>query len=252
MSTYGIQRDRPNKDRQVLQRTKRAPDELVKHIELANLIPPASQLPGYDEMSEKVYEILEGGALAVGYNAFSVYRLSLFKTIVTFLHGHLPPEKFPELYKYLGPIGSDRGVELFNRFRNVYGTRALFDSISAAQTNKADSPDKDIEIPREATPMSVALALDGEGKLKVERWPLLDALVGVEAGRIRRCSECPRIFWAGRVDKYACRDKCVNRRNVRLWREHYPESYKLQRVKKVVAAESIKINSQHKSRRKTR
>lgn len=67
----------------------------------------------------------------------------------------------------------------------------------------------------------------------------VDILEGVEAQRIRRCSECTRIFWAGRVDKSACDDKCVNRRNVRLHRERYPE-YKYQRYRKAEAASSMR------------
>jgi hypothetical protein len=249
MSTHGIQQGRPNKARQVLQRTKRAPDELVKHIELANLIPPASELPDYNKLNEEVLDTLTSQGTPLDADAWHAQSLG---AEIKFLHRHFPPEKFPQFYKYIGPLHSSREREIHDRVRNLFGTRALLDAIAGAQTNKGASPGKEIEIPYQATPMSVALALDGEGKLKVERWPLLNALVGVEANRIRRCSECPRIFWAGRIDKHACNDKCVNRRNVRLWREHYAERYKLQRVRKANAAESTGINSRNKTRRKSK
>jgi hypothetical protein len=171
---------------------------------------------------------------------------------IKYLHEYLPPKRFPLLYEYLGPLQASREREIHDLVRNLFGTRALLDAIAGAKTNKPTSPSKEIEIPSNAIPMTIALALDGEGKLKVERWPLLDALVGVEADRIRRCSECPRIFWAGRIDKHACSEKCVNRRNVRLWREHYSERYKIQRVGKANAAESKGVNSHNRKRRESK
>jgi hypothetical protein len=239
-----------NRARQVLQRTKRPPDSLVKHIALANLVPPASELP-YKDLSDKIDELVDSLPPPLSRNALLNMSLAFFGASVEFLHRHLPPDKFPQLYEYLGPISFYREMDIRNRFRDVYGTRALLDAIAGAQTKKAVAPGKEIEIPREATPMSVALDSDEEGKLQVTRWPLLDALVGVEANRIRRCSECPRIFWAGRIDKYACSDKCVNRRNVRLWRERYAEHYKLQRVRRADVAESTRAKSDDTTRRKS-
>jgi len=243
-----VQQFKVDKRKQVLRRTKRPSHNLVEQIDLANLIPPVAELPGYHEMSEELYGILEESVRVISDNSFALYRVRFFKTIVTFLHSHLPPTKFPELYKYLGPLGIDRAIALDERFRKVYGTRALLDALASAQEKKAILQGKEIEIPREATSRSVALSVDSTGKLEVKQGPLLDALVGVEADRIRRCSECPRIFWAGRIDKRACGDKCVNRRNVRLWRNRYPQ-YKLRRVRKAEAAESTGINSQNKTRR---
>lgn len=250
-----IQKIGPGKGRQVLQRTKRAPDKLVRHIELANLIPPVSELPDYNQLNEEIFDSLPSQEAPVDSFSRDALLTGFLRATVGFLHQHLPPDKYPQLYEYLGPIRSSRVLtEIPDLFRDVYGTRALLDAIAGAQANKAVAPSKEIEIPREATPMSVALGVDGEGKLQVKRWPLLDALVGVEADRIRRCSECPRIFWAGRIDKYACSDKCVNRRNVRLWRERYAAQYtqyKLQRVRKAEAAESTRGKSDHTTRRKS-
>jgi hypothetical protein len=254
MSTIGIHKGRPKKIRQVLQRTKRAPEELVKHIELANLIPPASQLPDYNKLGREVLDSLTSQGMPLDWTEEPIWvhawQVRFMEAQVKFLHRQFPPEKFPQFYEYFGRLRSS-GEQIDNIISNLIGTRALLDAIAAAQAKKADSPEKEIEIPWNAR-MSVALALDGEGKLKVEHSPLLDALVGVEADRIRWCSECPRIFWAGRIDKHACSDKCVNRRNVRLWREHYAERYKLQRVRKADAAESTGINSRNKTRRKSK
>ncbi len=243
-----IHQVRHNNARQVLQRTKRPPDSLVRHIGLANLIPPASELPDFSKLTEEVLDSLTLQDAPLDLDALQTRFLG---ATVKFLHRHLPPDKFPQLYEYLGPIHSSRQGEIHDLVRNLFGTRALLDGITGAQTNKAVAPGKEIEIPREATPMSIALRVDGEGKLQVKRWPLLDALAGVEADRIRRCSECPRIFWAGRIDKYACSDKCVNRRNVRLWRERYAAHYKLRRVRKADAIESTRGKSDHTTRRES-
>jgi hypothetical protein len=246
LSNQRVQQRDHNKRQQVLLRTKLPPIGLLEHIRLANLIPPVPSSPVFSNLTDEVLDTLtsnpaDADALHAGF----------LDVQVKFLHRHWSPEKFPELYKYLGPLDFNRETEINGMIRNLFGTRALLEAIAGEQINKRISSGREIEIPYNATPMSVALAVDGEGKLKVTRWPLLDALVGVEADRIRRCSECPCIFWAGRIDKFACCDKCVNRRNVRKWREHYLERYKLQRVRKMNAAEAATVNLHRKLRRKT-
>jgi hypothetical protein len=55
----------------------------------------------------------------------------------------------------------------------------------------------------------LAVQTDSEGILRIVLDPLLRALDGVEAARIRECSHCGKIYWAGRKDKLAC-DQCTH------------------------------------------
>lgn len=57
-------------------------------------------------------------------------------------------------------------------------------------------------------------------------------LINVEAQRIRECVVCDCIFWAGRLDKIACGEKCSRRVSTDKWRNKYsaPEGYKERRL----------------------
>ncbi len=219
-------------------RTTPCPTALAEFIEAANLIAPAFEFPGYSDMNDA---LLKSPALD---RSPTIKGIS--EATEEFLHQQFAPEKFPQLYKYLGPISADRVIQVRDLYRAMCGARALLGGIAASQKQKK------IEIPSEAAEGSVALILDSEGKIQIEQGPLLDVLKGVEAERIRRCSECQRIFWAGRMDKFACTKRCGQRRRIRLWRERYAENYKLQRFMKADAAESTGVNPHNKRRRESK
>jgi hypothetical protein len=71
-----------------------------------------------------------------------------------------------------------------------------------------------------ANPVSVSvwLVVDKNGLLSISDDPLLRALRGVRADRIRSCAVCKRIFWAPRVNSECCGETCrktFNQRNSR-------------------------------------
>jgi hypothetical protein len=162
-----------------------------------------------------------------------------FGEVKRFFKNNFPPRKFRQLYRFLGAICLDRCEEIFGRYSHLSNGRALLIAIANAKASR-------IEIPYQAAEFASALTLDRDGKILVQPGPLLELVKDVEGRRIRQCSECNRIFWAGRMDKLACTRKCVQRRRVRLWRERYAESYKQQRVKKANAAESTGTDSNNK------
>jgi len=61
---------------------------------------------------------------------------------------------------------------------------------------------------------------------------MFEEFEGVEAGRIRTCPSCRRIYWARRKDQPGCSQQCVWRVRQQRWRERYPERYKLQRIRR--------------------
>ena len=78
----------------------------------------------------------------------------------------------------------------------------------------------------------VSVKTDAGGNLRIQHDPLLQALDGVEVRRIRECPVCGALYWAGRLDKPACKYKCVHVLRQRRYRKNYLEKYKLQRDSK--------------------
>lgn len=68
-------------------------------------------------------------------------------------------------------------------------------------------------------PISAELNIDEKGRFRLEKNPIADLLVPVEASRIRRCPRCRNIFWAGRKDQRAC-TKCRHALRQKEYREN--------------------------------
>lgn len=220
-SSIHVQHVRAVRRRQAL-RTRPCPKPLAELIKIANLVSPEYRLPGVAEMLDSEQIVRKIGAGRQPDKAG-------FESIRGFLERNFPPKNFPQLYRLLGPIRLERVLEVFNGYRAFSSMRALLTAIANSQGGR-------IELPYEAAEQMIVLAVDSNGKIQVKPGLLLETVNGVEAGRIRQCSECKHIFWAGRMDKFACTRQCGQRRRVRLWRERYAEHYKLQRVSKADSA----------------
>ncbi len=72
----------------------------------------------------------------------------------------------------------------------------------------------------------------------------------VEGRRIRDCEVCKRIFWAGRLDKRCCSDRCGNNLRTRIWRENYQTKYKIRRIDKENELEAQKRQSKTSTTKK--
>jgi hypothetical protein len=217
-----IQRIQAGTSRQAL-RTRRCPESLAELIRAVNFIPPQIKLPGIDKIFTGQIFPTDASDRQIGEFVFEPWR-KLFEQ-------DFPSDQFAQLHEYLGPIRSDRVAEISDRYNLLASAQALLMDIANAHGTKIDANSH-------WTADIAALVVDMDGRIQVQSGPLLEALKGVEAGRIRQCSECNRVFWAGRIDKFACLPKCVQLRRVRIWRQKYPEHYKIQRVRKANAIES--------------
>ncbi len=76
------------------------------------------------------------------------------------------------------------------------------------------------------------LRVDERGQVSVRHDPIIEALTekGVDATRIRICTVCKRVFWAGRMDQFRCSKQCGQIHRVREWRKQYPGTYKPRRI----------------------
>jgi hypothetical protein len=138
----------------------------------------------------------------------------------------------PEARAFLGPVADVHGFVA--NYRTLGYARKLLPAIArqkwpVVENSKAVSYQefKKIQRARSGLPMgvlcqaSVDLVVDGRGQLGLSQNPVLEALVGVRADRIRSCNICNCVFWAPRVNSECCSEHCrktYNQRNSRAAR----------------------------------
>jgi hypothetical protein len=215
VSTIGIQHLTIMKNQQA-SRLRPIPSELEGYIRLANVLPAPEKLPGAEpngklpvrehwDATDKDLENLQG-------------RYARFRAI---FKGANLREKYP--------------VEVIQRCRSLKIVRSVLYTIARSQGSNHVAG-----VPVGAHLENlVSVRPDAGGNLRILHDPLLQALQGVEASRIRECPICGRIFWAGRVDRPCCGKRCAGVRRTRRWRDRYPEKYKPQRIKKAEAADAL-------------
>ena len=131
----------------------------------------------------------------------------------------LPPTLSPNA-AYLGPPS---GVEFTEKYQVLRDAGQVFSALAKRAARLGEFKDlmiDDADLPGLAYPfwMSVKFTVNQDGLLSTSDNPLLDALNGVRADRIRSCAVCKRIFWAPRVNSECCCETCrktFNQRNSR-------------------------------------
>jgi hypothetical protein len=186
-------------------RLRPIPSELKGYVRLANALPAPEKLPGAEAAGKlPVREYWEA-------TDDLVKRYPRFRA---FLEGADLREEIPvEAVRRCSSLKIVRSV-LYTIARSYGSNQATGVPIAAAFQNL------------------VSVVTDTGGNLRIQHDPLLQALEGVEARRIRECAICGRIFWAGRIDQSCCPKRCAKVLRTRRWRDRYPEKYKPQRIKK--------------------
>lgn len=67
------------------------------------------------------------------------------------------------------------------------------------------------------------LRISSDGLIEIERDEFLRAIEDVEAKRLRLCEICGRIFWAGRLDQQCCSSACAHALRNRRYRARYKD-----------------------------
>lgn len=194
-------------------------------IDLANSVPLDIDLPAPQGRVQEVLEML-------GSERFSEFRR---------LTGPITPDTF--LSKFIGPgapVTYNRVLGNYIRLRD--GRNWLRQAALIGEQSRT------IKI-RYLMPMLTAQTND-RGELEFNVDPLVEALKGVEASKIRICPICKAIFWASRKDKPCCSNRCGKIRRTRRWREKYPNRYKLRRLGIAVPAELEGSNNSQMERNK--
>jgi hypothetical protein len=200
---------------------RHAPRKVQQLIDLANSVPPELELPEPMGNFQKIMKLVRG----VDFKRFRQIR------------GGVKPDQF--LQKLLGagaPKTFNRVLESYLRLKDA---RALLETIARIPEIRPGLKARWL-LPR-LQMMAVRAQTDERGRLDFGLNPILTALTGAEAHRIRRCPICMKFYWAARKDKPACTKGCTHILRTRRWREKYPGRYKIQRVRKGRAPASERL-----------
>lgn len=77
----------------------------------------------------------------------------------------------------------------------------------------------------------VDLTIGADGKIEADAWSQIEALIGIQADRLRVCAFCLQIFWARQSNMVGCGGQCSVNNRMRLYRERHAQ-YEQAREKK--------------------
>jgi hypothetical protein len=202
-------------------RSKPVPDALREYIRLANLL-PAPEKPDYP------------GAELVGEENWGATRDDLENLMCRYPHFRA---FFEGVDLPMNSMGLPKNMPCLPHARcdSLKIVRSVLYTIARSHAKNEVPVSVRIGTPTYLDNL-VTLRKDAEGILRIQLDPLLPALEGVEAMRIRECGVCGKIFWAGRIDKWCCTTECAHVLRQRRYRENYAARYKLPRYKSVEAA----------------
>ena len=200
------------------------PTKLRPLLELANSIPPDWEFPN-------VYDLVWRSLQERGRHPSNEKLVALFEPF--------PMQTCPVFRRHVGRVVDSRITELMLRSDDCRSSRACLRAIASA----AESRQKNVstvlpvwEFLLSPIPSWVTTAdkwlIDETGHVRIQTGTLAQALVGVEASRIRICPYCGILYWAGRSDQPACSRKHAHALRARAWRKRYEGKYKHQRYQR--------------------
>jgi hypothetical protein len=198
---------------------RHAPRELQSLIELANSVPPDSELPPSHGRVEEVLGLL---------------RTSAFKNFRDLIGG-TDADTFVSKFVENAPKTYRRVIGEYNRLRD---SRAWL-----RQTARIGQQ----PLKMKYLMPNVSAYVNERGELEFNINPLVKAFQGAEAARIRLCSICKLIFWASRADKPCCSLRCAKILRSRNYREGYKLKYQTQRKLKKMAHLKLAHQRERKS-----
>ena len=192
---------------------KNEPSEDLKILlKIANLVPKDATLLNNAKVFDEIYnqkpgivrtEKLHPDAPFVQ-ESFIETRLTLEKDI----------EKYPEFASYMRMIPDRSSRAWIYEYANVLRNRKMLRELLEQMYPEPGIAAGDVmyEIP------AITRVVVGE-TFEFPK-PLIEtALKGVSSDRLRICLICEKIFWASRLDSYACSKKCNSVRRVRNLRK---------------------------------
>lgn len=242
-----IQQQKRRRAQQALRRTRLAPSRLADLFRLANLAPANFELK---DVGRKLFRNLPSPSVDP-----NRYARMFNKAVEAFL-SEVPSALSDYLWSPLLPEGAVEGDDeeldgsalaaqltraheaALDRYCLVREAREAFRTISdIAASDRIEEAQSCFGFHLRTYS---CLRIDEKGRVSVRQNPIIEALggQGIEAARIRICTICKQVFWAGRLDQFRCSKQCGQIHRVRTWRERYPETYKPRRILGKSAANS--------------
>lgn len=192
--------------------------KLLEYIELANKIPSDVEFPEYTD----VYKLTMN---RLGKNEKYCSANELIKTYQELLKD-LPSDLFSYIFD---SRESDTHRSVFDRIDLVISLNHGIGSIAYAVTEEQFGKEKEnlneiirsIEdaLPHYIPVLPIMISVNEEGFIEANSNEFFDFIktYNIEARRIRNCVICSKIFWANRIDKWACSKSCGNTLRQRIW-----------------------------------
>jgi hypothetical protein len=118
----------------------------------------------------------------------------------------------------------------FDRYDQIKSFKTLLNKLNFIGKNFETAQRNISESVREVIGhLTPKVYVDDKGKLQKEDSFFLESLIDVEVTRIKRCRNCPNFFWANRIDRQCCTEKCADTYNKQASRERkqsHGEQYK--------------------------
>ncbi len=203
--------------------------KLLKYIEIANKIPVGFISPNLSSMFRLADETLgERGD-------HSVSDIELIKTYDEILSKELPRELYEYVMNADETDNDARLTSIQERLDFLSSLNHGLKIVAYAVTEEYFANEPIIETIagiKWATPeynplITVSVTVNSEGNIELKSTEFFDFIRThkIEARRIRHCYICQKIFWAQRLDSWACSKKCGNSLRQKIWQAQNKDKY---------------------------
>lgn len=212
-----------------------APKKLLELFELVNLVPPDVELPSLGdarETAEAEFEVTSDLASAIENHVkqplFDALRAlpkqaGAFKDFVMTFEG-FDGERFyaDEVYE-MDDI--DRAASRYSFIRSARAKLRSLMTLASRPHNR-----RGLWLWEVPLVSGGSIYLDENNIVQATQDGFSQAVIGVDASRIRNCEHCKRFFWAARGDQTCCSKEHAHALRSQRWRDNYQSKYKIRRI----------------------
>lgn len=192
----------------------KANQELKNLLEIINFVPPDVDLPNAKEILLKAFEEKTSRQMTdedmENFKSDSDFTNSVQKT-VRILRGEL--SEYRELNSYIFENHYDELIdefEILDRYKDFiyYRQKIRFVAQEASYFQKTGRRKISVSSVYQPELFTTSFEIGKDGKITFQTDKVIRALEGIDIKRLRICEVCNRIFWANRLEKIGCSDKC--------------------------------------------
>lgn len=195
-------------------RKAEANEELRTLLEIINFVPPGIDLPDAKEILSKSFEEKTNRQMTdedmKDFRPDSDFISSVQKTM-RILRDKLG--EYRELNSYIFENHYDELIdefEILDRYNDfIYYRRKLrFVAQEASYYQKTERRRISVSSVYQPELFTTSFEIGKDGRITFQNDKVIKALEGIDIKRLRICEVCNRIFWANRLEKLGCSDRC--------------------------------------------